>query len=161
MLCTVTVISIVVAKSLRLCFIGSAANHCCFIAVACSALNFLSSELTDKGLAALGALKDLQCLKLYQAGISCSGLNTFAELPAGLGVSSLVLYGLGGLTSLSCLGEDGQVWTRREVGMQLNILVTSVGVRSGVTFRGAGCDWIRHKEEFQADMVSILAGFMQ
>lgn len=68
-------------------------------------LNLLSIQLTDKGLAALGKLQHLQQLKLYQAGITCNGLSGFAEQPAGKGLSSLVLYGLGRLTSLECLGK--------------------------------------------------------
>lgn len=71
-----------------------------------AALDLLASELTDRGLAALGSgLLNLQQLRLYQAGVTVDGLSQFAEQPASSGLSSLVLYGLGGLTQLECLGE--------------------------------------------------------
>jgi hypothetical protein len=74
-------------------------------AAAAAALDLLASELTDRGLAALGCLQQLQQLKLYQAAVSVDALQLLAGQPAGRGLQSLVLYGLGKLTQLHCLGE--------------------------------------------------------
>jgi hypothetical protein len=83
----------------QLCTFASAA------AAARAALDLLASELTDQGLASLGALQQLQQLKLYQAAVSVDALQQFAGEPAGRGLTCLVLYGLGMLTQLQCLGE--------------------------------------------------------
>lgn len=68
-------------------------------------MNLLCSELTDEGLASLGGLRILRQLHLYQAGVSCSGLELFAQQPGGQQLQNLVLYGCGKLTTLEGLGE--------------------------------------------------------
>jgi hypothetical protein len=80
-------------------------SPCALGCAACAALDLLASELTDSGLLALSRLPQLQLLKLYQAGVTASGLEQLAEQPAGKGLTGLVLYGTGALAQLSCLGE--------------------------------------------------------
>lgn len=79
--------------------------HAAVFLLCLAALDLLASELTDRGLAALSKLPQLQELKLYQAGLTAEGLEGLAGQPAGAGLHSLVLYGTGALRELSCLGE--------------------------------------------------------
>ncbi|WIA38309.1 hypothetical protein OEZ86_001648 [Tetradesmus obliquus] len=74
-----------------------------------TALDLLASELTDQGLAAVSSLQQLQQLKLYQAAVSVDALQQLAGQPAGRGLTCLVLYGLGRLTQLECLGAFPQL----------------------------------------------------
>ncbi|WIA18017.1 hypothetical protein OEZ85_009503 [Tetradesmus obliquus] len=74
-----------------------------------TALDLLASELTDQGLAALSSLQQLQKLKLYQAAVSVDALQQLAGQPGGRGLTCLVLYGLGRLTQLECLGAFPQL----------------------------------------------------
>eukprot|EP00775_Hariotina_reticulata_P004119 gene4119-4365_t len=71
-----------------------------------TALDLLTSELTDSGLASLGAgLQHLVQLKLYQAEVTDGGLYTFAGQPAGQTLHALVLYGLGRMQNMRSLGS--------------------------------------------------------
>jgi len=73
-------------------------------------LDLLTSELTDAGLALLGAgLQHLVQLKLYQAGITDGGLHTFAGQPAGQALHRLVLFGLGHVHCLNSLGKIASI----------------------------------------------------
>lgn len=63
----------------------------------------------------MGTLQHLQQLKLYQATLSSKGLEDLAHSPAGRSLESLVLYGIGGLNDLDCLGEKVWVYMLRAV----------------------------------------------
>lgn len=62
-----------------------------------AALDFLSSELTDVGLESLSGLRLLARMALYQAAVTGTGLAALGAAACGAQLSSLLLYGLGGV----------------------------------------------------------------